>query len=337
LGPAPAEGAASAVEFMGLNEAKPLVYVLVTPARDEAAHIRQTLESVVCQTVRPLRWVVVSDGSTDGTDEIVQEYVAKHAWIELVRLGERRPRDFSGKVGAFRAGYERVRHLRYDVIGNLDGDGSFEADYIEYLLGQFAANRRLGVAGTNYREDGWEKTLKYDYRFTNTDDVSGLCQLFRRECFEAFGGYEPSRHGGVDLIASIKARMHGWETRTFSGRFAIHHRQQGTADAHKYMVEYHNGRKDFMFGGHPVWEVLRATYRLTKKPYVIGGCLILAGYFQALVTGTPKTVSPELARFRRKEQMGRLRKRLSGVWKPAGAGGREPGLAPGPGARDSVN
>jgi biofilm PGA synthesis N-glycosyltransferase PgaC len=287
-------------------ERETLRYVLITPARDEAQFIPKTLESMIHQTVLPVRWVIVSDGSTDGTDEIVQQYAANHSWIELVRTPERTERNFGGKVNAFNAGYERVKLLEYDVIGNLDGDASFEPDYIEYLLKQFEAYPKLGVAGTNYLESAWQKSLKHDFRFSNSQDVSGICQLFRRKCFEATGGYQVSRSGGVDLIASIRARMHGWETQTFSGRFAVHHRQQGTAEAHKYLVEFHNGRKDFIFGSHVVWELCRAAYRLTKKPYVVGGCFIVAGYFCALLKNTPKTVSPDVVVFRRKEQLRKL-------------------------------
>src|SRR5262245_276922 len=131
----------------------PLKYVLITPAKNEAAYIEKTLESVVAQTILPLKWVIVSDGSTDGTDDIVKNYVRENSWIELIRMPERSERNFAGKIGAFNVGYAVVRHLDYDIIGNLDGDGSFEPDYLEYLLKQFARNRRLGVAGTNYLED----------------------------------------------------------------------------------------------------------------------------------------------------------------------------------------
>jgi glycosyltransferase involved in cell wall biosynthesis len=278
--------------------------VLVTPARDEAAFIRLTLESIVAQTVLPLKWVIVSDGSTDGTDEIVKEYVDRHNWIEFLRMPERTERHFGGKVRAFDAGYERVKPLQYDVIGNLDGDTSFGPDYIEYLLGKFSQDPRLGVAGTNYLEDN---SLKYDYRFTNIEDVTGQCQLFRRECFEQIGGYKPNKDGGVDLFATLAARMHGWRTRTFTGRHFIHHRPSGTAKVSKFLVEFHNGRKDYSFGCHPLWQPFRATYRLTRKPYVIGGCLLFAGYYWAVLTGRPKSVSDDLVRFRRKEQIDRLR------------------------------
>ena len=101
-------------------------YVLITPARNEAQFIELTIKSVVSQTVRPLKWVIVSDGSTDGTDDIVSKYAAEHPWIELVRMPERSERHFAGKVHAFNAGYARVKHLKYEVIGSLDGDISFD-------------------------------------------------------------------------------------------------------------------------------------------------------------------------------------------------------------------
>src|SRR5262245_15928650 len=126
-------------------------YVLITPARNEARFIELTLKSMVAQTVPPLKWVIVSDGSTDGTEEIVSRYAAQHSWIELVRLPERKERNFAGKVLAFNAGRARLADVKYEVIGNLDGDVSFDADYFEFLIGKFSESPRLGVAGTPFR------------------------------------------------------------------------------------------------------------------------------------------------------------------------------------------
>src|SRR5215471_5766222 len=120
-------------------------YVLITPARNEARFIELTIQSVVAQTVRPLKWVIVSDGSTDGTDEIVTRYAAKHPWIELVRMPERRERNFAGKVHAFNAGYARVKELGYQVITSLDADISFDPDYFEFLLTKVANDPMLGL------------------------------------------------------------------------------------------------------------------------------------------------------------------------------------------------
>jgi glycosyltransferase involved in cell wall biosynthesis len=290
-----------------MNTAKQGNYVLISPVRDEATYIRKTLESVVAQTVRPLMWVIVSDGSTDGTDEIVNEFASRYDWIVLVRMPERDERHFGGKVNAFNAGLARVGNLAYNVIGNVDGDVSFEPDYIEYLLGKFAQNPRLGVAGTNYVEDSWDPLLKQDYRFSSIEDVTGQCQLFRRECFESFGGYKPSRHGGIDLAATLSARMHGWETRVFTDKVLVHRRQQGTAEFKPYMVEFYNGQKDYRFGSHVLWEICRVAYRLTRKPVILGGVLLFFGYFSAMLTGAAKVFPADVIEFRRKEQLHRLK------------------------------
>ena len=123
------------------------VYVLVTPARNEAQFIELTIKSVISQTVRPLRWVIVSDGSSDGTDAIVSRYAADHTWIELVRIPEHHERDFAAKVHAFNAGYARLKDLEYEVIGNLDGDVSFDGDYFCFLLGKLAEDASARAGG----------------------------------------------------------------------------------------------------------------------------------------------------------------------------------------------
>jgi poly-beta-1,6-N-acetyl-D-glucosamine synthase len=298
---------------MRVNDDKHLRYVLITPARDEAAQIRQTLEAMAAQTQLPLKWVIVSDGSTDGTDEIVAEYTAKHSWIKLLRTPERKERHFGGKVFAFRAGYALVQDLEFEVIGNLDADSSFEPDYIEYLLDKFARYPRLGVAGTNYVEDEWDSALKHDYRFASIEDVTGQCQLFRRECYEAIGGYQPSKYGGVDLFATLSARMNGWQTRVFTDKVLIHHRQQGTATRNKFVVEYSNGRKDYLFGNHPLFEVCRIIYRLTKRPIILGSCLLLVGYAWAMLTGAERIASQSVLEFRKREQLARLKRIFRGL------------------------
>src|SRR5262245_32605816 len=100
-------------------------YVVITPARNERGYIGATLESMIAQTRRPLRWVIVSDGSTDGTDELVDTYRARYDWIELVRLPTNRDRSFAAKVDGFNAGFARVRDIQFDVIASLDADIAF--------------------------------------------------------------------------------------------------------------------------------------------------------------------------------------------------------------------
>jgi len=278
-------------------------YVLITPARNEEATLERTILSVAAQTVLPLRWVVVSDGSTDKTDDIVRAGCEVHDWMRHIRLPEHRDRQFAAKVNAFNAGWEAVRDLDYDIIGNLDADITFGEDYFEFLLERFKQDPALGVAGTPFVEDG----NQYDYRFTSIEHVSGACQLFRRDCFEQIGGYVPIKGGGIDWTAVTTARKEGWRTRTFTQRVCYHHRKLGTGSGDSLGSWFRHGKKDYFLGGHPVWQLFRALYQMKHRPFVVGGFLLLAGYTWAGITRTKRPVSRELIDFHRKEQMRRLR------------------------------
>lgn len=284
-------------------------YVLITPARNEAEYIELALKSVVEQTVRPMKWVIVSDGSTDGTDEIVNKYAAVHDWIELVRTPERRERSFAGKVYAFNAGLERVKDLQYEAVGNVDGDASFDKDHFAFLLGKLAEDPQLGLVGTAFKETSQQT---YDYRFVSIEHVTGICQLFRRECFEAIGGYVPVKGGAIDRIANIAARMKGWKTRSFTEKVYLHHRTMGTAQQGILKARYKDGVKDYSVGSHPVWELFRSVYQMTRKPYLIGGLALASGYTWSIIRRLDRPVSKELVKFHRREQMQRLKRFLTG-------------------------
>jgi biofilm PGA synthesis N-glycosyltransferase PgaC len=278
-------------------------YVLITPARNEAAYIEMTLKSVVSQTVRPLKWVIVNDGSTDGTDDIVRKYAANNPWIELVQMPERRERNFAGKAIAVSAGQKQLGELQFDVIGNLDADVSFEPDYFAFLMDRFAENPKLGVGGTAFREGD----LSYNYEFVGIEHVSGMCQMFRRECFNDIGGYAAIRSGGIDLIAVLSARAKGWETRTFVEKSFVHHRTQGGALHTGLRERIYMGRKDYLLGNHPLWEIFRSVYQMAHKPYLIGGLLVLASYTWNSIRGVERTIPPELMAIRRSDQLKRLK------------------------------
>jgi biofilm PGA synthesis N-glycosyltransferase PgaC len=286
-------------------------YALVTPARNERRFIEQTIQSVASQTIKPRKWVIVSDGSTDGTDEIVQKYLPEYSWLELVRRADDGKRNFAGKVQSFNAGIARLGDTAYDIVGNLDADITFDHDYMEFLLSKFLEDPQLGVAGTPFIERAGTSAVQgqtsYDYRFTSLQHVSGACQLFRRGCFEEIGGYVPIAGGGIDWIAVTTARMKGWRTRTFSDKVCLHHRPMGTATAGRLRAWLNQGRQDYYLGGHPLWQLFRAAYQMTREPYVLGGLYLWWGYVWAHLTGVKSPVSPELIRFHRKEQMARLR------------------------------
>lgn len=286
-----------------MNISKTPAYVLITPARNEAEFLELTIQSVVAQTARPMKWIIVSDGSTDGTDQIVEKYAASHPWIELLRMPERVERHFAGKIHAFNTGYAVVKDLPYEMIASMDADISFDEDYFSFLLQKLMENPELGLVGTPFQE---KSGRTYDYRFVNIEHVSGACQLFRRECFEAIGGYVPVKGGGVDHIAVVTARMKGWKTRTFTEKVCLHHRPMGTALSGQLMVRFKFGIRDYVFGNHPLWEPFRVLYQLTKRPYVVGGIVLLSGYIWAFLRRAERPVSRELVAFQRREQMQRL-------------------------------
>jgi len=289
-----------------------LRYVLITPARNEERHIEKVIQSMIAQTALPTKWVIVNDGSTDTTASIVEPYLAKHAWIELVNLPAHRDRTFAAKVYAFNAGFERVKNLNYEVIGNLDSDLSFDPDYCEFLLSKFEEDSRLGVAGTIFREDGYSSATD---SFEGQNHVAGGCQLFRRQCFQEIGGYVPNKAGGIDWIAVTTARMMGWTTRSFREKSFFHYRSLGTAERSLLASTFSYGEKDYYLGGHPVWEFFRVGYRATKKPYLVGGIALYSGYLSAFLRRMKRPVSSELMRFHRKEQMSKLKMILRSMFK----------------------
>jgi glycosyltransferase involved in cell wall biosynthesis len=279
-------------------------YVLITPAHNEEAFIEKTLASMVAQTRLPERWVIVDDGSTDRTAQIVEGYASRHQWIELFRRPVRSDRSFAGKVHAFNAGLERVRSLEFDVIGNLDADLSFDPEYLGFLIGKFAEDLRLGVAGTPFTEDDGYDTARDSFEGEN--HVAGGCQLFRRQCFEEVGGYIPNRGGGIDWIAVTTARMKGWKTRSFPEKRFHHYRSLGTAGRSSMAASFSYGEKDYYLGGSPVWQLFRVAYRMTRRPVLIDGVALLSGYFWAALRGIERPVSSELMQFHRQEQMKKL-------------------------------
>lgn len=284
-----------------------LSYALVTPARNEAQYLENTIISVVAQTVRPVRWVIVSDASTDGTDDIIRRYAEVHPWIRWIRLDENRDRSFAAKAGAFNAGYRLLQDVSYDIVGNLDADITFDAGYYDFLLRRFDAMPELGVAGTPYIEDA-SRPYEHSYAHKRADltHVSGACQMFRRGCFEQVGGYTPIRGGGIDWVAVTTARMKGWRTQTFLDKVCVHHRRMGTAKGGPLSARFRHGKEDYYLGSHPLWQASRALFQMRTRPVVLGGVMLMAGYLSAMLWRTPRPIPDELVTFHRKEQLARL-------------------------------
>jgi biofilm PGA synthesis N-glycosyltransferase PgaC len=280
-------------------------YVLITPARNEAAFIEKTLASMVAQKVLPERWVIVDDGSTDQTAEIVQSYAKRYPWIELVRRQRQLDRSFAGKVHAFNAGLDRVRSLQFEVVGNLDADLSFDPDYLAFLMQKFSEDPKLGVAGTPFTEEGGYDTARDS--FEGESYVAGGCQLFRYQCFQEIGGYVPNPAGGVDWIAVMSARMKGWKVQSFPEKRFHHYRTLGTAEKGILGASFSYGERAYYLGGSPIWNLFRGIYRMTRRPFVLDGMALMSGYCWAAMRRVKRPVSREMIRFHRREQMKKLR------------------------------
>jgi glycosyltransferase involved in cell wall biosynthesis len=285
-----------------------VTYALITAAHNEERFIEKTIRSVIAQRLRPCRWLIIENGSTDGTAEIVSRYAAEHSWIQLVQIDPPEKRNFGAKSHAFNTGLKMLGEVECDLIGNLDADISFDEGFFEFLTGKMAADPAIGVAGTVFEEPGYHSARD---SFEGQNHVAGQCQLFRRKCIQQLGGYVPHSRGGIDWIAVTSARMLGWKTRSYREQSFFHHRHMGTADRGRIASSFAYGEKDYYLGGHPLWQMFRCAYRIAKEPYVIGGLALMAGYTWAAIRRIPRPVSPELMRFHRGEQMRKLRSILS--------------------------
>src|SRR5207245_11388048 len=185
-----------------------------------------------------------------------------------------------------------------------DADLSFEPDYLEFLIGKFAEDPQLGVAGTPFTEDSGYDTARDSFEGEN--HVAGGCQLFRRQCFEDIGGYIPNKAGGIDWIAVTTARMMGRRTRSFREKSFFHQRSLGTAERGRLASLFSYGEKDYYLGGHPVWELFRVAYRMSKRPYLLGGLALGLGYAWACLRRIDRAVADDLMGFHRKDQMRKL-------------------------------
>lgn len=280
-----------------------LTYVLLTPARNEEAFIEKTIQSVISQTVLPEKWIIVSDGSTDRTDEIVKVYASKFHFIKLLRVERNQSWSFSSKVHALRLAYEKLKGHGYEFLGILDADVSFGCDYFERLIAHFRQNERLGIGGGMILELQGNTFQRLRY---NLDSVAGAVQFFRRQCYVEIGGYMELRNGGIDAVAEVMARMRGWQVGSVQDLDVYHHRRIGMTNATLFRSRLNTGIQENLIGNHPLFVVFKCIHRFMEKPYVLGGLLMLAGYCWSLVLRDVRPVPVEVVQYVRKEQKQRM-------------------------------
>ena len=284
-------------------------YILLTPSRNEEAFIDKTIRSVISQTVPPKKWLIISDGSTDGTDAIVESYAKNYDFLELVRVTGRRQRDFGSKVDAFTFGYEKIRDEEYDFLGILDADVSFEPFYYEHMLKKLLKDDRLGIVGGQKYE---MVNGRLEHLRCSSDSVPGPFQLFRRACFEETGGFTPIPEGGEDAIIETRARLHGWKVRSFPEYRVYHYRPTGTASFGILSARFVEGIQEYIIGYHPLFELLKCFSRIFQKPFLVSSLARFTGYVWAALKRRQRPVPDDFVRYLRSEQLGRIKSVISG-------------------------
>jgi glycosyltransferase involved in cell wall biosynthesis len=277
-------------------------YVVVTPARDEARHIGRTFESMLAQTLLPVQWVIVDDGSADGTGELVDRFAAEHSWISAVHRRDRGYRAAGGGVvEAFGAGYAIVRH-DWDFVVKLDGDLSFDNDYFERCLAHFEADPRLGIGGgTVCRVENGRVRIDSpgDPRF----HVRGATKIYRRACWMRIAPLVAAP--GWDTIDEVRANQQGWVTRTFGDVTLIQHKPTGAAEG-RWRDAFKNGRANYQAGYHPLFMLAKCVRRAARRPFLVESSALAAGFCSGYLKRLPQQAGKDSIRYLRSQQMRRL-------------------------------
>jgi len=277
-------------------------YVVISPVKDEEKFIEKTIQSMIRQTVLPLEWIIVNDGSRDYTKSIIEKYLAEYLWIKKIDLPDRGFRAGQGPAEAFNEG-RRCITADFDFIINLDGDVSFEKDYFERLFEKFREKPALGIAsGKSYYLKNGRLILHRSADYS----TMGASKVYRQQCFQDIGGALEQRICW-DIIDDIKAQMKGWHTRSFSNIKFIHHKRIGFKQGNIVKTQMKAGQILYTFGYHPLFLIGKGLYRVFEKPCVIGSLAMLYGYLLSWAKHEKKFKDKELIKFIRAQQIERMK------------------------------
>jgi poly-beta-1,6-N-acetyl-D-glucosamine synthase len=279
-----------------------LSYVVVSPAKDEAERIEKTIQSMLRQTVRPARWVIVDDGSSDNTSEIVKSHTQSTDWISLIRVNRDAMRRIgSAEIRAFETGLHSLAGQQFDLAVKLDCDLILEPNYFESLIAHFEADPQLGIASGVYLErkgDAWTEVAMPSYH------ASGASKMIRAKCLSDIGGFPLLP--GWDTADEIKAQTKGWKTRHFADLKFYHLRPEGSAIG-GWKTGILHGHIYYVTGGGLFFLLFKSAHRLiTGRPIVLGGVAMLWGYLKARLEGSPRLVTDMEAEFYRRLLNSRL-------------------------------
>jgi poly-beta-1,6-N-acetyl-D-glucosamine synthase len=283
-------------------------YVVITPARDEEKYIEKTILSMVAQTVVPLEWIIVNDGSRDNTKEIVNRYAAQYPWIKAINRADRgRRKAGGGVVETFYAGYSSLTSKDWEFIVKLDADLLFSKDYFESCFRYFKENPKLGIAGGGiYHIIDGKMKLEEDHAF----HVRGATKIYKKTCWDDIGGLIEAP--GWDTLDELKAHMLGWKTKGISELKVVHLRYTGGADG-SWKDSVKNGLGCYISGYHPLFMFFKCLKRVFQRPYGIVSAGLMYGFLSGYMKRVKKVEDKKLICYLRKEQLNRLLLRPS-IW-----------------------
>jgi poly-beta-1,6-N-acetyl-D-glucosamine synthase len=283
-------------------------YCVITAVRDEEQFIARTIESVLVQTVKPLEWIIVDDGSTDQTASIVASYAERCPWIRFVRRPDRGYVSKGGGVEAFLEVLPLLASYDWEYLANLDGDMTLEPDYFERCFEKFRNMPSLGVGGgTVYVSVAghWQPEQAPAFH------VRGAAKIYRRKCWEAIGGLWPGL--GWDTVDEVKANQLGWSTQSFSDIKLYHHRVSGTRWG-AWGFSMLDGEADYTVGYLPLFFALKCVRHIMNSPFLLRSIGMAYGYLRSVLQGVPRVDDREFVEYLRRQQFRRI-VGLSSIWK----------------------
>jgi biofilm PGA synthesis N-glycosyltransferase PgaC len=276
-------------------------YVVISPCRNEESFMRQTLDTMVAQTIRPTLWVIVDDGSTDQTPNVLAEYADRHDWIRIVTRRDRGRRAVGpGVIEAFYAGFETINSKEFEYVCKLDLDLRLPIGYFEGLMTRMEANSRIATcSGKAYIENS-SGALESERH--GDENSIGASKFYRMSCFEELGGFV--REVMWDGIDGHRCRMRGWIACSWDDeelRF-VHLRPMGSSQHGIYVGRKRHGYGQYYMGTGVLWMIATAVFRITERPYVAGGLFILWGWIEANLKRLPRYEEPGFRTFLRHYQ-----------------------------------
>ncbi len=282
-------------------------YVVISPVRNEEDYLRKTIESLANQTIKPMEWIIVNDGSTDKTEEIIKEYMPKYGWIRLLTLSDRGYYyPGTGVVNVVKKGYETVQTKDWEYLVKLDCDLSFDKDYFEKLFNEFDKNPKLGIAsGCVYLPINNQLIQEA----AQTDHPVGASKVYKRQCWDAIDGLKPIP--GWDLADLLSAQMNGWETANFFDLVIVHYRLTGSRRKGLFGPKFLQGRFEYRHGYAFLYTCFKSIFHLFSKPFIIGSIGKVTGYLYAAIIREPYLFEKDMRKFLRKKHRKFLKEKLS--------------------------